>query len=128
MGRIQEHNREIVANAQFRAEEMRTWPSVLEERMKELLDENAVDYEFQKIFYIYADDGWIMKYYIADFYLPDSDIIIEVDGRFHEHQKQHDKTRTREIQEQYPEIEVLRYTWKDLSDYKKMDDLLWRIH
>ena len=35
--------------------------------------------------------------------------------------------RTKEIQEQYPEIEVLRYKWKDLSDMDKMDDLLYRI-
>jgi hypothetical protein len=35
--------------------------------------------------------------------------------------------RTREIQEQYPEVEVLRYRWKDLSDEEKMEDLLERI-
>jgi hypothetical protein len=35
--------------------------------------------------------------------------------------------RNKEIQEQYPEIEVLRYKWKDLSDMDKMDDLLCRV-
>lgn len=127
MGRIAVHNREIMASAEYRANQMDTWPSPLEERMKDFLDENYIEYESQKIFYIYADDGWITKYYITDFYIPHADIIIEVDGKFHDDHKQHDRMRTKEIQEQYPGIEVLRYKWKDLSDADKMDDLLCRI-
>lgn len=127
MGRVQEHNREIMASAQFRAEEMKTWPSPLEERMKTFLEENLIDFEDQKIFYICADDGYILRYYIADFYIPDKHIIIEVDGKFHDDHKQHDKQRTKEIQEHYPGVEVLRYRWKDLSDVDVMDELLWRI-
>ena len=127
MGRVQEHNREMMASAQFRADEMKTWPSRLEERMKEFLDDMGVRYEFQKIFYIYADDGWIIRYYIADFYIPDKDIIIEVDGKFHNDQKLHDKNRTKTIQQHYPGVEVLRYTWGDLSDDSKMVELLYKL-
>ena len=127
MDRIKEHNREVIANAEYRASQMDTWPSPLEERMKEFLDDNNIFYDTQKIFYIYAEDGWIIRYYIADFFIPDKSIIIEVDGKFHEEHKQHDKMRTKEIQEQYPNVEVLRYRWKDLSDMDKMDDLLYRI-
>lgn len=128
MGRIETHNQEIMLSAQYRAEEMKTWPSPLEERMKMLLDDNGVYYEQQKIFYIYADDGWIIRYYIADFYIPRACIIIEVDGRFHNDQRQHDKNRTKEIKKNYPDVEVLRYTWNDLSNADKMEELLWRIH
>jgi very-short-patch-repair endonuclease len=128
MGRVQEHNREIMASAQFRAEEMKTWPSRLEERMQEFLNDMNIKYEFQKIFYIYADDGWIIRYYIADFYIPDKDIIIEVDGKFHDDQKLHDKNRTKTIQQHYPEVEVLRYTWNDLSDDQKMVELLYKLN
>ena len=127
MGRIEIHNREIMASAEYRANQMNIWPSPLEERMKDFLDENYIEYESQKIFYIYADDGWIIRYYIADFFIPHSNIIIEVDGKFHDDHRQHDKIRTKEIQEQYPEIEVLRYKWKDLDDMDKMDDLLCRV-
>lgn len=127
MGRIEEHNREIISNAEYRADEMRTWPSKLEERMQTLLEEYGIEYEPQKIFYIYADDGWIIRYYIADFYIPDSNVIIEVDGKFHNDQRLHDKTRTRTIQKQYPGVEVLRFTWDDLSDKDKMKDLIWEI-
>lgn len=127
MGRIQEHNKLIMYQARSRAEEMNLWPSPLEERMKHLLDECGVVYESQKVFYIRAKDGWIIKYYIADFYIPDKAIIIEVDGKFHDKQQLHDKLRTRTIQEQYPEVSILRYGWKDLEDKAKITDLLWRI-
>lgn len=122
------HNMEVMEQAKYRARQMDTWPSPLEERMKEFLDRHYVEYESQKIFYIYADDGWIIRYYIADFYIPDKEVIIEVDGKFHDEHKLHDKNRTKDIQEQYPSIEVLRYRWKDLSDMDKMDDLLCRIN
>ena len=127
MGRVQEHNREVIANAEYRASQMDTWPSPLEERMKEFLDDNYVEYESQKIFYIYDEDGWIKRYYIADFFIPQRNVIIEVDGKFHDDHKQKDRDRTRDIQQQYPEVEVLRYRWKDLSDLDMMDDLLCRI-
>jgi very-short-patch-repair endonuclease len=128
MGNIKLHNMEVMEQAKYRARQMDTWPSPLEERMKEFLDRHYVEYESQKIFYIYADDGWIIRYYIADFYIPEKEVIIEVDGKFHDEHKLHDKNRTKDIQEQYPSIEVLRYRWKDLSDMDKMDDLLCRIN
>ena len=81
-----EHNKELITSALFRAEDMKTWPSPLEKRMKGFLDKYDIPYEEQKIFYIVADDGWIIRYYIADFYVPDSKVIIEVDGKFHEDQ------------------------------------------
>ena len=118
------HNKEIKSSAEYRAEEMKVWPSPLEEKMKFFLDSQDIRYEQQKIFYIYADDGWIIRYYIADFYIPSKSIIIEVDGKFHNKQKQHDKTRTRTIQEQYPDVTVLRYTWNDFTDSIKMNELL----
>ncbi len=125
MGKIQNHNKEIIAQAEYRAGEMIAFPSKLEERMMSFLDDLGICYEFQKIFYIYADDGWIIRYYIADFYVPDKNIIIEVDGKFHDRQRLHDKHRTKMIQEHYPDVEVLRYTWNDLSDSDRMEELRW---
>lgn len=127
MGRVQDHNREVISNAEYRAMEMRIFPSKLEERMKDFLDAHWIPYEFQKIFYIYDDDGWIIRYYIADFYIPSRKVILEVDGKFHDKQKLHDKMRTRTIQENYPDVEVLRFKWKDLSDENIMNSLLYKI-
>lgn len=126
MGRVQEHNREMMRSAQFRAGEMSAFPSKLEELMKKHLDSWSIRYEDQYIFYIFKKD-WIVKYYIADFYLPDRKLIIEVDGKFHEKHKQHDKQRTKDIQDQYPGIEVLRFTWKDVNDSSKMRILRDRL-
>lgn len=127
MGKIEVHNKEVKRSAEYRANQMKVWPSPLEERMILFLEDNNILFETQKIFYIYADDGWISTYYIADFYIPAKKIIIEVDGKFHDKHKQHDRMRTKEIQNHYPGIEVLRYRWKDLSDTKIMDDLLCRL-
>lgn len=127
MGKLEIHNREMMETAEYRAAQMKIWPSKLEEKMQELLDENNVDYECQKIFYIYADDGWIIRYYIADFYVPDSHLIIEVDGKFHDEHKIHDKERTRIIQENYPEVEVFRWRWNDFKDRYKVEELLEMI-
>ena len=121
------HNREVITNAEYRAAEMRYSPSPLEERMKLFLDRNGIMYETQKVFYIRANDGYILKYYIADFYIPHKEIIIEVDRKFHDKHKQHDKKRTKEIQKQYPTVEVLRYKWKDLFDKNLMNELLAKI-
>lgn len=124
---IKAHNREVIRSATSRAEEMISFPSPLEERMISLLNKNNIFFEFQKIFYIRAKDGYIIRYYIADFYIPDRAIIIEVDGKFHDHQKQHDKQRTKDIQRQYPDVEVLRYTWKDVNDEDTMTELMWML-
>ena len=130
MNRVVRHNCELKASAEFRAGEMRIWPSVLEQKMLDFLNRHNIEYEFQKVFYIYdnyAKDGWITKYYIADFFITRKNIIIETDGKFHDKHKQHDKMRTKEIQGQYPDIEVLRYRWADLSKEDVMNSLLSRI-
>lgn len=127
MGKVEVHNRELIAQAEYRAGEMIAFPSKLEERMQDFLDDLNIRYEFQKIFYIHADDGWIIRYYIADFYIPGKDIIIEVDGKFHDKQRLHDKMRTKAICQEYPGVRVLRYTWNDISDETKMEELMWLL-
>jgi very-short-patch-repair endonuclease len=127
MRKLEIHNREIMETAEFRANQMKIWPSPLEEKMQEFLEENNVDYECQKIFYIYAEDGWIIRYYIADFYIPSVDLILEVDGKFHDEHKLHDKERTKTIQENYPEVEVYRWRWKDFKDRYKVEELLSKL-
>ena len=122
--RVKAHNREVVTSAEYRAAQMRYNPSPLEEKMLFFLRKNNVIYESQRIFYIYDNDGWINKYYIADFYIPNRAVIIEVDGKFHDKHRQHDNLRTRKIQQQYPNVRVLRYKWADLEDTVKMNELL----
>jgi very-short-patch-repair endonuclease len=127
MGKLEIHNREIIETAEYRATQMKLWPSPLEERMQNLLDENNIEYESQKIFYIYADDGWIIRYYIADFFVPNANLIIEVDGKFHDDHKLHDKERTKIIQDNYPGVEVYRWRWNDFKDRYKVEELLSKM-
>lgn len=127
MRNVRVHNQEMVRTAEYRARQMRQWPSPLERKMMNFLEKHKVHYECQKIFYIYADDGWITRYYIADFYLPESRIIVEVDGKFHDKHTQADRDRTKAIQNVLPGVEVLRYKWKDLDNKKMMEKLLDRI-
>lgn len=127
MNRVQAHNQEVRRTAQYRAEEMKAFPSPLEERMMALLDRYNIPYELQKIFYIEADDGWIVRYYIADFYVPQAGLIIEVDGKFHDKQRQHDKNRTKEIQLHYPGVEVFRWRSEDFKDDEKVEALLEKV-
>jgi hypothetical protein len=107
---------------------MEVWPSPLEEKMQEFLIKRDIYYEAQKIFYIYADDGWITRYYIADFFVPEANLIIEVDGKFHDNQKQKDKNRTKDIQENYPNVEVFRWKWSDFKDIYRVEELLEKIN
>ena len=117
----------MMDTAEYRAAQMKIWPSKLEERMQDFLDENNIEYECQKIFYIYADDGWIIRYFIADFYIPEIKLIIEVDGKFHDDHKLHDKERTKIIQDNYPGVEVYRWRWNDFKDRYKVEELLSKM-
>lgn len=128
MRNVKEHNKEMIYTARNRSEEMKIWPSPLEEKMKMYLDTHSIYYEQQKIFYIYDEDGWIKRYFIADFFLPNDNLIVEVDGKFHDKHKQADRDRTKLIQTHYPGVEVMRFTWKDLSDKGKMKKLLNRVY
>ena len=70
------------------------------ERYKHILEVNAtyaeklfktfltgkIDFEFQKI--IYTDNK---HFFIADFYIPSQNLIIELDGEYHDNIKQQDK-------------------------------------
>lgn len=126
MDRTEIYNREVRAVAQYRASQMAIWPSPLEEEMKKILEGNNIEYEFQKIFYIY-EGSMIIRYYIADFFVPKANLIIEVDGKFHDKHRLHDKNRTKEIQRENKDVEVLRFNRKDLHDPVRINDLLFRI-
>lgn len=66
-----------------------------EARMKVALKELNVKYEFQKIFYTEK------SFYIVDFYLPEYNVVIEVDGGYHndKEQKVKDNNRTLKLTE-----------------------------
>lgn len=55
--------------------------NICEEKMKSILSDMGIDYEYQKVFCIDK------KFYIADFYIPSNNVILEVDGASHDDMK-----------------------------------------
>lgn len=110
--------------ARKNAKSMRKEPSVLEQKMQVFLDSHGIKYEFQKILYITKDNGYIQKYYIADFYIPHKGIIIETDGQFHNDQVELDANRTKDIQRYCGSYKVIRWRWHDFESIYKMKRLL----
>lgn len=123
----QKHNRKMEKQSTCYAEEMRAEPSFLERRMQQFLDRFGIQYEFQKVLDIKRKDGYIKKFYIADFYIPSKNLIIETDGAFHDNQVEYDENRTKYIQKQYPNIKVLRWRWHDFDSYAKVKNLLLAV-
>lgn len=64
-----------------------------EKIIKSFLSNNRINHDFQKIIYTKS------SFYVGDFYIPDKNIIIEVDGGYHEDtiQRVKDKQRTSEL-------------------------------
>ena len=57
------------------------------ERLLKTFLTGKIDFEFQKI--IYTDNK--KHFFIADFYIPSKNLIVELDGEYHDNIKQQDK-------------------------------------
>lgn len=97
-----------------------------ERNFRSFLDRNFIKYEFQKIIYIRDCVGNIQKFYIADFYLPDMKLIIEVDGEYHKDllQMEADLNREIDIKRAYPTINILRIDNEKTSNSSYIEGLI----
>lgn len=121
------NNDSMIRSAEKHAHSMRINPSYLEKLMMKFLKCHHVGYDFQKIFYIKDRYQNIKQYYIVDFYIPNKNLIIEVDGNFHKEQEEYDELRTKEIQKHYRKIKMFRFRYKDFRIPKKLMELLNRL-
>ena len=112
-----------VKQAIGRAQEMRNNPSWLEKQMMRFLDDRSVRYMFQKIFYIRNYKDTITHYYITDFYIPEKNLIVEVDGKYHKDQIEKDDNRTRDIMKHYPGIKLIRVCYDDFKSPEILDKI-----
>jgi len=80
-------------------------------KMKLLLRELGVDYEFQKIYYV----GY--SFYIVDFYLPEYNLVVEIDGQQHYNwnDKIYDRLRTDNLVNLHGVKRVVRFDNRDLT-------------
>ena len=104
------------------------------ERYKHILEVNAtyaerllktfltgkIDFEFQKI--IYTDNK---HFFIADFYIPSKNLIIELDGGYHNDAKQQDKDIWRTKLLNSLGYRVIRFKNKQITESK---DLSWILN
>lgn len=116
---LQDYNSCARGIAKHYAEEMKTEPSELEKKMQKFLDDQNIQYNFQRVFYIKDKEGKIIKFYIADFYIPSKNLIIETDGAFHDRQIKEDMYRTKNIQKHYTNVRVIRWRWHDFDSKEK---------
>lgn len=93
-----------------------------EKVFKILLKDVGLEYKFQEIIFIENS----VQFYIVDFYLPALNIVIEVDGKYHnaKEQKKLDKLRTKALRANNI-VEVIRFTNEAvLKDHQYIKDRL----
>lgn len=69
--------------------------------------------KFNRQFPLFYDMGGKESFYIADFYCHELKLIIEIDGGYHEKQKEYDKPRTEDINDLG--LTVIRFTNSEIS-------------
>lgn len=90
-------------------------------KMKTILDEMGVEYEFQKVLYVGGN------FYIADFFLPQHGIVIEVDGKIHYSMEQLMKDRLRDSSFAKRGILTIRFDTDDRLFDADVKMCLWKV-
>ena len=91
------------------------------ERLLKTFLTGKIDFEFQKI--IYTDNK--KHFFIADFYIPSKNLIVELDGEYHDNIKQQDKDIWRTKILKSLGYEVIRFKNKQII---KSNDLFWVLN
>lgn len=90
------------------------------ERLLKTFLTGKIDFEFQKI--IYTDNK---HFFIADFYIPSKNLIIELDGEYHDNAKQQNKDIWRTQLLHSLGYRVIRFKNKQITESK---NLFWVLN
>lgn len=71
------HNEKLEAYAEEKASWLRTQKSRTEEELIKLFKEKGINFKFKKIVYNRSSGGFIKQFFIIDFYIPSSNLVIE---------------------------------------------------
>lgn len=85
---------------------------------KSFLDKNMISYSFQKVIYVSVDCK--QKFYIADFLFKQYNLIVELDGGYHNSESQKEKDNMRTIHLRRAGYFVLRFDNSRVSDCKSI--------
>lgn len=91
------------------------------ERLLKTFLDGKIDFEFQKI--IYTDNK--KHFFIADFYFPSKNLIVELDGEYHDNIKQQYKDTWRTQILKSLGYEVIRFKNKQIIE---SNDLFWVLN
>ena len=91
------------------------------ERLLKAFLAGKIDFEFQKI--IYTDNK--RHFFIADFYIPSKNLIVELDGEYHDNIKQRDKDNWRTQILKSLGYEIIRFKNKQIIE---SNDLFWVLN
>ena len=67
---------------------------------------------------IYEEDRGILHFFIADFYSAEQNLVIELDGKIHDHQQYYDHVRDLIISKMG--LKVVRYKNEEVWDMEKL--------
>lgn len=98
-----------------------------EKQFYDFLSKFKIPLEKQKIIYLYKGDQ-IDKFYIADFQIKGTKVLIEIDGGYHTTPEQKIKDAYRTLLLENIGYRVLRYTNEEMKDmmkvFKKLNDFI----
>ena len=67
-----------------------------EEVFKRYLEDNNIDYQFQRVVKV-RKKGKVIKFYIVDFFIPKYNLIIELDGEYHNTIQQFHRDKSKDL-------------------------------
>ena len=95
-----------------------------ENKFKKYLSDQNVNYEFQKIIYLKDNEGNVTDFYIADFYVTDYNLIIELDGDYHDNDDQIEKDIERDETLKNTGYNILRINNLAVYNNKALYDII----
>lgn len=123
-------DKEIIEPPEFVVEDLEDLKMFLEvENLNPLEKTMAVElllhsYKFIPQYSIYLPEGWTIdgrKFFIADFYLPDFNIIIETEGKIHENTVNEDRNRFNALTSLG--YRIFRFSWDDVMKNNEKYDV-----
>jgi len=103
----------------------RSQPSYLESSFIDYLKLNypSINYEFNKTVKIFDKDGNYKNNYYIDFYFPETNIGIELDGRQHFDSVEYDKNRDKDIFKSI-KCKILRVSYDEYFEKSKLSNII----
>lgn len=93
---------------------------------EEVRDRRFLGLKFYRQHPLFVDMNGRETFYVADFYCHELKLVIELDGKIHNYNKQHDKARTEVINTQ--SVNVVRFKNQEIEhDLRKVLDELRRM-